>query len=370
MWHISREAMPYAAILLCTQPGISLQVLYCLAKLGVATHIVASQRAWHLRLSRYAASFSYDELDLSESGLASLREKIERIKDRHRIDIIIPGDAHATRVLIKLTAETPLDCFPLPDEPTFDLLADKWSFYQFCLVHGVSTPQTSFNADMSALRETFARGELRYPCVIKPTDQGNGNGVVVAETAQELSRAVLDNPNYRYAPLIVQEFIPGEDLDCSLLARSGEVICFAVQQRRGAKIVFDSNPDLVEMCSRIVRASKFTGVAHFDGRRDARDGRLVLIECNPRFWASITAAARCGMNFVAEGIADALAPKSGVERATLTEGYDVSPTRLLLGIVMLQGFASLMVSGIRSGLTQTLRDPLPWLFEEWFNLLG
>lgn len=48
----------------------------------------------------------------------------------------------------------------------------------------------------------------------------------------------------------------------------------------------------------MVAASGFHGVAHFDMRQDERDGSVKILECNPRFWATLRESMWNGTNFI------------------------------------------------------------------------
>ena len=67
-------------------------------------------------------------------------------------------------------------------------------------------------------------------------------------------------------------------------------------------IQFFTSEKLLDLGRRIVAATNYEGVACFDLRIDERDNSMKFIECNPRFWNSLRASWRNGVNFVELGI--------------------------------------------------------------------
>src|SRR5207237_10652398 len=73
-----------------------------------------------------------------------------------------------------------------------------------------------------ALGDAIDRGEIAFPIVVKPLDMSGNQGCLVMDgTATE---ARLREINYQ--PLIVQEFIAGQDIGASVFARSGGIAAF------------------------------------------------------------------------------------------------------------------------------------------------
>src|SRR4029077_20921094 len=102
--------------------------------------------------------------------------------------------------------------------------------------------------------------------------------------------------------LVAQTFIPGTDIDISVFANGGHIKNFAIQIKKEKMLCFVQNEQLVKFAEAIVRDRCYTGVIHIDAR--LRDGseEVFLVEANPRFWGSLSAATECGLNFVRAGI--------------------------------------------------------------------
>ena len=352
--------LPSDLLLLAEQPGIALQVLYSMAAVGARIHVIGGPRAKHLRLSRLVASFTLVDLPPEDGDLDELRATLEAVAYRTGASMILPGDEYSTRVVVRLAPELTTRVFPCPSEATFWSLADKMKFYELCRRIGAPVPETLWIGVKDRSRLLKAGQALGYPLVVKPVDQGNGNGVVILRTEAQLFDKVIDDPDYDYENLIAQAFIPGVDIDCSVLAVAGKAIAVAVQRRIDRAVVFLPDAALVGAVETVLAATGYTGVAHFDARLDERDGSIQLIECNPRFWASMEAARRCGLNFVEVGLRAATGQR--FEPQALDCGRFQSWTSILRSATKLDLRFLGSAPSLRA-LFLTVTDPLPVLAE-------
>ncbi|MEN3292937.1 MAG: hypothetical protein V7642_2190 [Burkholderiales bacterium] len=216
--------------------------------------------------------------------------------------ILIPADCDAIRLTDRVRSRLAVRITPIPDAATLDMFDDKWRFHQFCLQHGLCVPETRFIGPKSGLDFDALASGLGLPFVVKPVNQAGAIGVTIVTSKKHLERSILDNDRYQYAPLIAQRYIDGADIDLSLLAHDGKLSALAIQQANGSRIDFVSNRYLEKIAHTLCTATSYHGVMHVDARIEKATGKVFLIESNPRFWATLTAAAWCGLNFVAESI--------------------------------------------------------------------
>lgn len=182
-------------------------------------------------------------------------------------------------------------------------LADKDTQYDLAARHGMPMPLTHFASDDAAVTR-FAAAAM-YPCVLKPLHFREWTRVpedhplafrklVVAHDATELREA------YRLASavnprVILQEIIQGPDTDKRVYLssyrddgeRSGhamfrELRCDPVGfgPATVTEPVADAEADAA--CDSFLRAIGYRGICEIEVKRDARDGRVKLIEANPR----------------------------------------------------------------------------------------
>lgn len=215
---------------------------------------------------------------------------------------IIAADCEAAHALNRLRGQLPAPLAPMPSIEQLALLEDKWQFHRFCQLQGLPTPLTLCFQNKQQLRYQVLASVLGTPFVIKPSNLAGSRGVRIIRHEAMFNTEIIASDDYRFSPLLVQEYIPGEDIDLSLLAVGGKIRTLATQQVSGSVVRFVSEPHMEAMAATLCAASSYDGVMHIDARIDRHSGRICLIESNPRFWASMTAALWCGLNFVQESL--------------------------------------------------------------------
>lgn len=182
-------------------------------------------------------------------------------------------------------------------------LADKHSQYALAERLGMPMPHTAFVQGADEV-EAFAR-EARFPCVLKPIHFREWQRLpaghplafrklVVAHDAAELrtawTHAASVNPR-----VILQEIIQGPDTAKRVYlghyrqdgTRSGHALfrelrcdppCF------GPATITEpvADAEAEEACDAFLRAAGYRGICEIELKRDVRDGRIKLIEANPR----------------------------------------------------------------------------------------
>ncbi len=176
-------------------------------------------------------------------------------------------------------------------------LRHKWNFFHLCRRLDIPVPQTELFSCKEAVNFDRLAGSLGLPIVFKPTDASESQGVVILRSREDFEQRVLNEPTYNFAPLLAQSYVPGEDLDISVLASNGEVLHCAIQTRSNDKIVFLHSDHLLTLTKRLIKGSGYSGFAHFDTRLRS-DGTIELIECNARIWFSLQSSTWCGLNFL------------------------------------------------------------------------
>lgn len=301
---------PIKALLLAGSSALNLKVLYCLYPVA-ETHVIAHNAANLAMRSRHAARKQVFPInDRSRAG-----QSVALINDYcslEGIDIIVPGDIHTTGFLAEHGAAIAGPAlFPASPSERLHAIHDKWSFAERLMAAGLATPRTRLIDSARTLDEAAAE-DIGFPMMVKPLDCESSHGVVRICDYQQLREHVESGRPYTAPPLIMQQFVDGQDIDISVLAADGRIIASAVQYwSPEGELVFREDPEMFELAAEIVRLFDFHGVAHFDMRRDRHTGKVHVLECNPRFWYTLPAAMWCGLNFVELGI-----------RATLGLPYD------------------------------------------------
>lgn len=197
------------------------------------------------------------------------------------------------------------------------LLADKRTQYALASEHGMPMPRTEHVVSEDQVA-AFAK-DARFPCLVKPTHfrqwQRFPAGhplayqkVAIAASAQQLM-AYYREAKTVDPQVILQEVIEGPDtnkrvyLGCYNAA--GERIGHAMfRELRCDPIGFgpasvsepvvDRQTD--EVCDRFLRSIGYVGICEIEMKWDARDGRVKLVEANPRLSGGGDAAPYAGVD--------------------------------------------------------------------------
>lgn len=191
-----------------------------------------------------------------------------------------------------------LDAFAiaLPDHPVVDLLMDKVRFARHAADHGFPVPRTELLSDRTQA-ESVA-GSITYPCVLKPPGKtpawlartaAKGFLVTDAATLLETYDRVA-----RWVPLLlVQEWIPGEETELyscnAVFGRDGRPLTTFVARKvrqwppgvgTSASGEECRNDEVLETTLRLFGELGHRGLAYLEMKRDARTGKLLVVEPN------------------------------------------------------------------------------------------
>ncbi len=294
--------------------------------------------------------------------------------------------AVSARVIMPLTEPTALSCIRhrtrleklaslplLPDADTFSAAVDKASLACELQRLGLPAPRTWVHAEGAPLPDTLPG--LQYPLVVKPSRGEFGVGIKRADSSAEFGRIVESFGVSR--SFVVQELVTGQDVDCSLLADKGRIVAYTIQQAiappdrefaPAPRLKFVNDGQVLAVVERLVAALGWSGIAHIDLLRDARTGKLLILEINARIWGSLLASVAAGVNFPAlmclAALGHDLPPTLQKDRRFFTQGIGFKP--------VLRGLRK-QPDGFKfseTNLPFILSDPLPTLAEEFNKRIG
>jgi predicted ATP-grasp superfamily ATP-dependent carboligase len=346
------------ALVLCSNPVFGLCIVRSLGLMGARAHVMGSQRVVRTRFSRYCDRYVY----IPDADLRSSSAAVERINQhcaRYGIDVVIAGDLAATFLMGEVQSQISVPVFPVAPVEVLQTLHDKWRFHWMLTSLGLPSPRTH-RLEPSDSLDTVPFG---YPMMAKPTNSEGGDRVSRQDSRQSLEE-MLSQPGARNTSWLLQEFLPGRDIDISVLADRGKIVAWTIQDdgQDGVKI-FKREDRVLQVGERIVAATNFHGVAHFDMRIDQRDDSLWVIECNPRFWGSMILSTWSGVNFVELGCALAVGRTVGasaqIEGPSRHQG--IAPRRMLRALLEGRTAPGDLSPSMLAGWKQVHGDPLPEL---------
>ncbi|MBV9582987.1 MAG: ATP-grasp domain-containing protein [Chloroflexi bacterium] len=194
---------------------------------------------------------------------------------------------------------------PLPRTDQLQYGLDKAPLMQLASRLGIPHPRTVLPASLEEVLP-LSRG-LRFPLVVKPRASSAGRGIAYVAAREDLVGA-WEVAHGAYPLPMVQECVPnGRKFGVGLLMdHNGRCVASFVQEelrhfplRDGMSTLQVSvlRPDLVERAVSLLRTIGWHGLAEVEFMEHPDTGEMLLLEVNPRIWASIQLAVTCGVNF-------------------------------------------------------------------------
>jgi predicted ATP-grasp superfamily ATP-dependent carboligase len=246
------------------------------------------------------------------------RFMVELVGKLGRRPVLIPSaDQYVTAIATHAAALDQQYIFRQASVVTQALLATKKRQYELADEHGLPVPKTKFVQSLEEVRQ-FGR-EARFPCLMKPLHCREwerfpqdhpllGKKIALAASADELEEQ-YHLAKIRTPAVVVQEIIEGPD-DAKLVYLS----CYGrgakrlgsclVRELRTNPIHFGSasvvvpirDPETDALCDGFFQAVQYEGLCELELKRDTRDGRVKLIEANPRYSVTSDAAPYAGVD--------------------------------------------------------------------------
>jgi hypothetical protein len=317
-----RAAGP-TVLLLVADGRLGYRVLRCMAEVAGRVIVLGSsgESPWDtkgLAKSRFCAAFVE-----ATWGFRDWRtvDQVNGLASRHPGAVVVAADLPSVCFLAAFRDFFSAPTGPVPDMAALRRLARKDDFARLCAEAGIPHPETTVAPDLAALRRLLHGKPYAKTFMLKPVDREGGAGVCKVFPSQA---PWLDLP---YAPILVQDFLDGEDLSASAFCVEGHVLVFQAYKHvvrrllgktvHGRMEFFDS-PRLRDLVGQVVAHTRCSGVVNFDARRTP-EGEISLIECNPRPWYHMHLAMLVGLNFAKYCVHGCDAPSaSGGVRAAIS----------------------------------------------------
>ena len=246
------------------------------------------------------------------------RYMIALAKSIGRKPVLIPSaDQFVTAIADHAAALEPHYIFRPASVVTQALLATKKRQYEIADLNGLPVPKTRFIESVEQLR-SFA-SEAQFPCLMKPVHFREWEklpaghpllnqkiSLASSTTALEESYSTVESVT---PAVVLQEIIEGPDdakmVYLSCYGQGGRRLgsCL-VRELRTTPIYFGSasvvepfsDPEIDALCDNFFRSIGYEGLCELELKRDSRDGRVKLIEANPRYSVTADAAPYAGVD--------------------------------------------------------------------------
>lgn len=249
--------------------------------------------------SRHIKSQRRCRIENEEDWKKAIRREVDRTKAEVLIgvkeDIIgfIAQNADYLRARIAVP--------PTPEPATLGLVRDKWKLALWLEKQGLVFPATV----LCPGSEDHNGGlkSLEFPVIIKPRGEFGGRKIKPFQDYATL-HGYLDRNITIGDQYVIQEYIDGYDIDCSVLCKDGAILAHTIQTgtvlrnfaySTGIKMVEDAK--LYEFVKDMISRMAYSGIAHLDFRYDRRQECYKLIDFNPRYWNTLLGSVSAGVNF-------------------------------------------------------------------------
>lgn len=348
-------------ILLGIDPHLVVEVARCLcAAVGKPDTIVAEPareaaicRRLHL-IATVPATWFADESE-------HLTDLLRRTCHGGYGPMLVPADLPALRFLLR-NADTLRNArtIPLPALDMLDHLDSKAWIADNAPQWGIPQPNTV----ILRCDDIASVTGVRYPAICKSATGEGGSGNRVVQNAEDLRRHVDAVKPTAANPLVVQEWVEGEDVGVSLLADHGRIIAWTVQRHLPHKVLrFEDHPVAAEHAQRLVAETNYTGIAHIDFQEPFGTRQPLILECNPRFWASVARAGYVGVNFPGLAVRMAAGEQLATQTGPVTGecgGFRHAARSLQRG--------GIPAPATRAWIAERLLDPMPYLHQKLSSL--
>ena len=269
-----------------------------LGERGITVYALADRPQRPVRASRHCHEFRA----LGPAGEVQSRW-LAWLEQGPRGAVVLPCDDEGVELVARCRARlVELGYVPIEaDDEVLLAMLDKDRTNELARAAGVDTPTSLTIRDHADL--AVAIESLAFPSALKPLHSHHFQrsfGNVKAVTVH--SRAELETTMQQLLALglemMATEFIPGPEHSYygyySYLDEHGEPLFHLTKQKlrqhppgfgMGSYHVTRNEPEVAEIGLRFLQGVGVRGLANVEFKRDARDGRLKLIECNHRFTA-------------------------------------------------------------------------------------
>lgn len=292
-----------SVLLIDGERWLSLLVACCLCQVpGVRVHVLSEAPRAVLRFSRYRHSF---HVIRSRHADARRLQVIGEVAERTGADVILPVAEESVRFASTYASELGriAKLAPVPSPEAFAATSDKGSLAELAQRHGLPVPETIRYSDEPHFEASLR--SLDFPVLVKPTFSEGGRGIRLFTQPDDVLRYLRALPKSEARRHIVQRFLPGQDIGCSVLCRDGRILMHTVQRHivsgdsdfapaNGLQFLNDDR--VLGLVRRWAETTGWSGVAHLD-MRQSDDGQLRILEVNVRYWTSLLGSLMMGVNF-------------------------------------------------------------------------
>ena len=195
------------------------------------------------------------------------------------------------------------------------MISNKYELYLIAKKNNIPVPDTYLISNIDDI-ENIVRLKLNYPLFIKGNDVNQWREIVssnfkgfVVDDKYDLKEKLLELVNKNIFP-IVQEIILGDDVNnykgcvyynkhstCKLFFSLQKIHHYPIHFGIGSYVISKKHSELKLITKKLFSSINYNGIGSAEFKIDKNDGKLKLIEINPRYWQQNSLADFSGINF-------------------------------------------------------------------------
>jgi D-aspartate ligase len=230
-------------------------------------------------------------------------KKVEELLKTKKYDLVLPMSDFTANILGQNKEYfSQYAVIETNDTEVFNLAYDKLNTMTLCMETGLPCPKTILN--FGSIQDMK---EIDYPVVVKPRSACGSIGFHTANNEEELTD-ILNKYNKTLGPMFVQEYIPqtGKQFNVHMFLDQYQNVktalvaekCrwFPIDGGASTLCVTVNRPDIIDICSRMLKKMKWIGYCDVDLILDPRDNIPKIIEVNARISANVKLCYLAGIN--------------------------------------------------------------------------
>ena len=239
------------------------------------------------------------QVPFPQDGEEKYLERIAEIVQKTKIDVFIPNLDFEIPIMSKLEPELrDLGIRVMVASEAALFICRKENLYRLAQMAAVDLPYSVAFSDRRQITTTVSH--FAYPLIVKAA---TGEAMV----AYSLEEAIVFSHRLSSQwgwPLIVQEFVKGDEYCVASLADRRQIVLGSVCMKKILKMkngtawmgATEKDETLLKLSNRIVERLKWVGPLEMEFIKEQISQRYFLIEINPRFPSWIQLAAKAGCN--------------------------------------------------------------------------
>lgn len=222
-------------------------------------------------------------------------EQVRMLIQSHDYDVVVPATDFSAELLSRNKDEFSKYARIASNEfNVYSIAGNKNETMKVCESIGVPHPKTLQNIESV---EAIEESDIRFPVVIKPSVGYGAIGFKKVDTLEDLKESFKNKTDF--SNYVIQEYIPQTDLqyECAMFLDDNNEVktslvfsknrWFPVNGGSSTLNITVLRPDIVDSCTKLLKAINWRGPADIDLIQDPRDGKAKIMEINPRVSGSV-----------------------------------------------------------------------------------